>query len=62
MVKTMTIIFTNGLEVGYEFKNLTVNCGVGETAYISFFGRRRNDEECRQILIQFAQIDWIDID
>ncbi len=61
-MKTMTIIFTNGLEVGYEFKNLTVNCGVGETAYISFIGRRITDEDYRQILIQFAQIDWIDID
>ena len=61
-MKTMIIIFTNGLEVGYEFKNLTVNCGVGETAYISFTGRRRNDEDYQQITIQFTLIDWIDIE
>lgn len=59
-MKTMVIYFINGLEVGYEFKNLTINCGVGETTYISFIGRRRSDEDYRQILIPFSRIEWID--
>lgn len=61
-MKTMVIYFTNGLEVRYEFKNLTVNCGVGETLYISFFGRGKTTEEYQQFIIQFSKIEWIDIE
>lgn len=61
-MKTMVIYFTNGLEVSYEFKNLTVNCGVGETAYISFCGRRKDNENYQHVIIQFSKIDWFEIE
>ena len=35
---------------------------VGETAYISFFGRRKNDEDYMQILIPFSRIEWFEIE
>lgn len=71
-MKTMTIIFINGLEVGYEFKNLTLNCFVGETvfrqvrdtSYLTFIGRRIEDvdKDYKLIIIQLARIERIDID
>lgn len=61
-MKKMVIYFTNGLEVSYEFKNLIVNCGVDENAYIAFCGRRKTTEEYQHVLIQCSKIDWFEIE
>lgn len=61
-MKKMVIYFVNGLEVSYEFKDLFVNCGMGENAYISFCGRRKTTEEYQRIIIQFSKIDWFEIE